>query len=145
MKLATFTEGARTRIGVVSDQDIVDLSAEPDFPTDMISLLAAGAPVLERVRAVVSKPKKCLPLASVRLEAPILDPRKFLGLGGSYRSHLAEVSHLGIQPPKFQTWFNKQVTCINAPYGDIHMPRVSDTLDYEGELAFVIGKRCRHV
>jgi len=79
------------------------------------------------------------------MEAPVLNPRKFLGLGGSYKSHLAEVAHLGIQPPKFQTWFNKQVTCLNGPYDDIHLPRVSDTLDYEGELAIIVGRRCRHL
>ena len=42
-------------------------------------------------------------------------------------------------------FFNKQVTCVNGPFDPIWMPRVSDKLDYEGELAFVIGKRCRHV
>jgi 2-keto-4-pentenoate hydratase/2-oxohepta-3-ene-1,7-dioic acid hydratase in catechol pathway len=73
-----------------------------------------------------------------------LRPRKFLGLGGSYKSHLQEVSHL-IQAPKHQTWFNKQVTCVNGPYDDVHLPRVSNTLDYEGELAIVIGSRGRHV
>ncbi len=47
--------------------------------------------------------------------------------------------------PKHQTWFNKQVTCVNGPYDDIHLPRVSNTLDYEGELAIIIGARGRHV
>jgi len=74
----------------------------------------------------------------------VMRPRKFLGLGGSYKSHIEEVAHLGVQMPKNQTWFNKQVTCVNGPYDPIHLPKVSDTLDYEGELALVIGKRCRH-
>ena len=145
MKLATFTEGARTRIGVVEGDDIVDLSTEPALPTDMMALLGAGAAGLAAARAAAGKPKKRFPLSSIRLEAPIPNPRKFLGLGGSYQSHLAEVAHLGIKPPRHQTWFNKQVTCINGPYDDIHMPRASATLDYEGELALIIGRRCRHV
>ena len=145
MKLATFTEGARTRIGVVEGDDIVDLSTEPALPTDMMALLGAGAAGLAAARAAAGKSKKRFPLSSIRLEAPIPNPRKFLGLGGSYQSHLAEVAHLGIKPPKHQTWFNKQVTCINGPYDDIHMPRASATLDYEGELAIIIGRRCRHV
>lgn len=37
------------------------------------------------------------------------------------------------------------MTCINGPYDDIHLPRVSETLDYEGELAIIVGRRCRHV
>ena len=145
MKLATFTEGARTRIGVVEGADIIDLSTEPALPTDMIGLIGGGTAGLEAARAAARKSKKRFPVSSVRLEAPVLNPRKFLGLGGSYQSHLTEVAHLGIQPPKHQTWFNKQVTCINGPYDDIHLPRASATLDYEGELALIIGRRCRHV
>jgi len=40
-------------------------------------------------------------MVSVRLEAPVLNPRKFLALGGSYESHIAEVAHLGIERPKY--------------------------------------------
>lgn len=47
--------------------------------------------------------------------------------------------------PVHQNWFNKQVTAVNGPYDPVHLPRVSDCLDYEGELAFVIGKRGRHI
>ncbi len=50
-----------------------------------------------------------------------------------------------VQMPDRQIWFNKQVSCITGPFDPIHMPRVSDQLDYEGELAIVIGARCRHV
>jgi 2-keto-4-pentenoate hydratase/2-oxohepta-3-ene-1,7-dioic acid hydratase in catechol pathway len=144
MKLVTFTEGARTRIGVVEHEEIVDLSVDSDLPTDMVALLATGEKGLEAVRLAARKAKR-FALKSVRVEAPVLNPRKFLGLGGSYKSHLAEVAHLGIQPPKFQIWFNKQVTCVNGPYDDIHLPRISDSLDYEGELAIIVGRRCRHV
>ena len=42
-------------------------------------------------------------------------------------------------------FFNKQTTCVAGPFDPIHLPRVSPLLDYEGELAFVIGRRCRHV
>ena len=42
-------------------------------------------------------------------------------------------------------WFNKQITATNGPYGDINKPSVSDLLDYEGELVFVVGKRAKHV
>jgi 2-keto-4-pentenoate hydratase/2-oxohepta-3-ene-1,7-dioic acid hydratase in catechol pathway len=130
---------------VVEGEEIVDLALDPAFPTDMIGLLEAGPDGLKAVSAAVSRSQHRFAISSVRVEAPVLKPRKFLGLGGSYKSHLAEVAHLGIQPPKFQNWFNKQVTCVNGPYDDIHLPRVSETLDYEGELAIVIGRRCRHV
>jgi 2-keto-4-pentenoate hydratase/2-oxohepta-3-ene-1,7-dioic acid hydratase in catechol pathway len=145
VKLATFTEKSRTRIGVVEAEEIIDLGSDGSLPTDMVALLEAGEGGMQAVRAATKKSLPRLPLANVRLEAPVLRPRKFLGLGGSYKSHLEEVAHLGFQPPKHQTWFNKQVTCVNGPYDDIHFPKVSDTLDYEGELAIIIGRRCRHV
>jgi 2-keto-4-pentenoate hydratase/2-oxohepta-3-ene-1,7-dioic acid hydratase in catechol pathway len=145
MKLATFTESGRTRIGVVQNEEIVDLAVDPRLPTDMVGLLAAGAEALQAVRSVTERAARRIPVSSVRLEAPVLNPRKFLALGGSYASHIAEVAHLGIPHPTNQTWFNKQVTCINSPYGDIHLPRISATLDYEGELAIVIGKGGRHL
>jgi 2-keto-4-pentenoate hydratase/2-oxohepta-3-ene-1,7-dioic acid hydratase in catechol pathway len=146
VKLATFTEASRTRVGVVVGEEIIDLGgSDSRLPTTMISLLEAGEGGMQAVRAAAAKSTRRLPLSSVRLEAPVPNPRKFLGLGGSYKSHLDEVAHLGFQPPKHQTWFNKQVTCVSGPYDDIHYPKVSDTLDYEGELAFIIGRRCRHV
>ena len=50
-----------------------------------------------------------------------------------------------MEAPQFPVFFNKQVTCVVGPDDEVHMPRVSKLLDYEGELAIVIGTRCRHV
>ena len=80
-------------------------------------------------------------LEEVRLRAPV-HPRKFMAIGLNYADHLAES---GMEAPKFPVFFNKQVTCVVGPEDDIHLPRVSNLLDYEGELAVVIGTRCRHV
>ena len=80
-------------------------------------------------------------LAEVRLLAPVL-PRKFLGIGLNYADHIAES---GMEAPQFPVFFNKQITCVVGPGDDVHMPQVSNLLDYEGELAIVIGTRCRHV
>lgn len=145
MRLVTFTEGGRTRIGTAQGEEIIDLSTADGLPTDLVGLLELGADGMAAARVAAAASRIRFLRSQVRIEAPVLKPRKFLGLGGSYRSHLAEVAHLGVQPPKFQTWFNKQVSCVNGPYDDIHLPRVSDTLDYEGELAIVIGRRCRHL
>ena len=80
-------------------------------------------------------------LGDVRLLAPVT-PRKYLAIGLNYRDHIAES---GMQAPEFPFFFNKQVTCVVGPGDDIHMPRVSNLLDYEAELAIVIGTRCRQV
>jgi 2-keto-4-pentenoate hydratase/2-oxohepta-3-ene-1,7-dioic acid hydratase in catechol pathway len=81
------------------------------------------------------------PLEEIRLLAPVV-PRKYLAIGLNYADHIAES---GMQAPEFPVFFNKQVTCVVGPGEDVHMPRVSTLLDYEGELALVIGTRCRHV
>jgi 2-keto-4-pentenoate hydratase/2-oxohepta-3-ene-1,7-dioic acid hydratase in catechol pathway len=131
-----------TRIGVVVGDEIVDLAAAaPEMPRSMELFLERGAPALERAR-VAARGGPRLALAQVKLEAPVMRPRKFLAIGLNYADHIAET---GRPAPEFPVFFNKQVTCVNGPFEPIWMPRVSDKLDYEGELAFVIGRRCRHV
>ena len=146
MKLATFTQGGVTRIGAVTDKLIVDLNAAaPDLPTEMIFLLEAGDAAMEVVQEAAGKVSASIPLSDVHLEATVLHPRKYLAIGLNYESHAAEAAKVGLEKPKYQVWFNKQVSCINGPYDPIHLPSVSDKLDYECELGLVIGKRCRHV
>ncbi|MCS6925436.1 MAG: fumarylacetoacetate hydrolase family protein [Candidatus Binatia bacterium] len=143
MKLATFTHGGVTRIGVVDGDTIVDLSvAAPALPREMCAFLAAGAEALAAARQAVQTSSARLPLKEVKLEAPILRPPKILAVGLNYKDHIAET---GNKTPEVPVIFNKQSTSVNSPYGDIHLPRVSEQLDYEGELAFVIGRYCRHV
>jgi 2-keto-4-pentenoate hydratase/2-oxohepta-3-ene-1,7-dioic acid hydratase in catechol pathway len=84
-------------------------------------------------------------LEAVQLLAPIDDPQKFLAIGMNYQAHAAEAAAAGIPIPTSQLWFNKQVSCITGPYDAIDLPLVSDQLDYEAEMAVVIGKTCRHV
>jgi len=143
MKLATFTHAGSTRIGVVRGEELVDLAAAaPELPRDLIGFLALGQRARQRAGEVAAASSARLPLAEVRLEAPILRPPKYLAVGLNYADHVAES---GQPVPKFPTIFNKQSTCVVGPHDEVHMPRVSTALDYEGELAFVIGKRCRHV
>ncbi len=143
MKLATFTQAGSTRIGVVRGEEIIDLSAAaPELPRDLIGFLAAGPRARQRAGEACVASGAGIPLVDVRLESPILRPPKLLAVGLNYADHVAES---GMERPKFPTIFNKQSTCVTGPYDPVHLPRVSSALDYEGELAFVIGKRCRHV
>lgn len=138
MKLATFSRGGAPRIGRVEGEVIVDL-ALCGLPTDMIALLAAGPDALARARTAGGPAHA---LAEVTLEAPVLRPPKILAIGLNYADHIAETK---LDTPSFPMFFNKQSTAANGPRAAIHLPRVSDKLDYEGELGFVIGRRCRHV
>jgi 2-keto-4-pentenoate hydratase/2-oxohepta-3-ene-1,7-dioic acid hydratase in catechol pathway len=143
MKLATFTHRDQTRVGVVAGQEVIDLSvAVPDLPREMTAFLAAGEKALDAARHAVRRGAARLPLSEVRLEAPVLRPPEFLAIGLNYADHIAES---GMAKPEFPVFFNKQSSCVVGPEDAIHLPRVSKALDYEGELAFVIGRRCRHV
>ncbi len=143
MKLATFEEGGRRRIGVVDEDEIVDLAAvASELPVEMKAFLAAGDAALARAAAAAAAKKGRLPLAKVALCAPIQDPQKFLGVGLNYAGHIGET---GAQRPEFPTFFNKQSSCVAAPSADIELPPGGRYTDYEGELALVIGRRCRRV
>lgn len=143
MKLVTFTQSGSTRIGLLDDAGVVDLSiAAPKLPTDMLAFLEAGSAALETAKHAAGKTTARLALADVKLEAPILRPPKILAVGLNYKDHIAET---GRDTPEFPMIFNKQSTAVTGPSDLIHLPRVSDKLDYEGELAIVIGRRCRHV
>jgi 2-keto-4-pentenoate hydratase/2-oxohepta-3-ene-1,7-dioic acid hydratase in catechol pathway len=143
MKLCTFRTADATRIGVVTDDGVVDLAAAaPDLPQEMTALLAAGPEALARAKRAAAAAKIRLPLDALRLASPILRPPKLLAIGLNYADHVAEAK---IERPSFPTVFTKLPTSVTGPFDDVHLPRVSSMLDYEGELGFVIGRRCRHV
>jgi 2-keto-4-pentenoate hydratase/2-oxohepta-3-ene-1,7-dioic acid hydratase in catechol pathway len=142
MKLARFTVDGSTRIGKVLDDNIVDLLAVYGAGHSMRALLGDFQHLRPQLEAAAGP---AFPLAAVTLEAPISDPQKFLAIGMNYQAHADEAAKAGIPIPTSQLWFNKQVSCIAGPRDVIVLPKVSDKLDYEAELAYVIGTRCRHV
>lgn len=146
MKLARFTAGGQTQIGVVVNDRVLPLSQLlPDAPRTIKDVLAAGSSLRTRIEAALRTATGGLPLHSVHLEAPVPDASKYLAIGMNYADHVEEARKGGVTAPKTQIWFNKQVSCISGPFDPIHYPRVSEKLDYEAELGVVIGKRCRHV
>jgi len=146
MKLARYSVDGRTTIGVVQDDQVIDIDRlDPAAPKTIRELLALGVAGRERIAHALRDRPAGRPLAAVRLLAPIPDAQKYLAIGMNYHDHAEEARRGGIKVPEHQLWFNKQVSCINGPYDAIYKPRVSDKLDYEAELGVVIGKRCRYV
>ena len=144
MKLLRFQDGSKICLGVLDDESIIDLSPiAHDYPT-MLSIIAGGDGALARIREVVAMREHTIPLAGVRLLAPLERPGKFLAIGMNYRKHIAESERLGVPRPKQQYWFNKQTSCISGPFDDI-VTSVTEELDYEVELAAVIGAPAKNV
>lgn len=145
MKLATFKHGARQAVGKVFDDVLVDLSVvAPELPTAMADLLQQWAEVHPLLEAV-ERGAHTIALEQVELLAPVPRPGKLLAIGANYGDHVAEAIAKGIKVPSTQIWFNKQISSVTGPRADVHLPPVTTMLDWEVELALVIGKRCRHV
>jgi 2-keto-4-pentenoate hydratase/2-oxohepta-3-ene-1,7-dioic acid hydratase in catechol pathway len=142
VRLATYRhDGAERPCAVVGDE-IVDLAeAAPDLPGTTAAILALGAEGTDAVGAAIASGSARRPLAGVRLAAPVM-PRKYFAIGLNYADHAAEAKR---ELPEHPPVFAKMVSCVNGPFDDIQRPEVSDQVDYEAELAIVIGRRCRHV
>jgi 2-keto-4-pentenoate hydratase/2-oxohepta-3-ene-1,7-dioic acid hydratase in catechol pathway len=141
MKLVTFEAHGSERIGVVDGERIVDLSATA-FPQTMIGLIAAWDGIEADVRRFVRSAKPEFALDDVHLKAPVPRPSKILAIGLNYADHIAET---GREKPTRQVWFAKMPSAVNGPFDRIEIPKVSNDVDYEAELVFIVGKRCRHV
>jgi 2-keto-4-pentenoate hydratase/2-oxohepta-3-ene-1,7-dioic acid hydratase in catechol pathway len=144
MKLVTFTHNHETRVGAVVGDFVVDSKNNTRIPAAMLEFLSAGAGAgaLEAMQQQIDSGSDRIALDQVKLHAPVPRPGKYLGISLNYADHIEET---GLDKPEYPSFFTKQSTCVIGPGEAIHRPRVSDKLDYEGELAFVIGKRCRHV
>ena len=142
MKLATFTYQNQTRIGAVIENQIVDGLGDTSLPSNMIIFLEQGDSALQKMQRLISSEAHRILLADVQLLAPIPRPRKFLGIGLNYADHIDET---GLEKPEYPMFFTKQSSCVIGHGMAIEMPLVSEKVDYEGELAFVIGKRCKNV
>ncbi len=160
MRLATFRDAEGARIGVVRGEEIVDVGRAALFAgeepppelRDMLALIAAGAEALRRVGALAEQARGEVvrPLAAVELLAPIPRPRKnVFCLGRNYAEHAAEsLRAIGqeVQLPAYPNVFTKAPTALTGPYADIpYDATVTERLDWEVELAVVIGRAGRHI
>jgi 2-keto-4-pentenoate hydratase/2-oxohepta-3-ene-1,7-dioic acid hydratase in catechol pathway len=142
MRLGTYRGSDGDRTCAIVGEEIVDLGdAAPDLPGTTSGILASGQAALAAVQAAVDSGLGRAPLSSVTLAAPVR-PQKFFGVGLNYADHAAEANR---EPTEFPTLFAKMINSVNGPYDPIERPACSVQLDYEAELAVVIGTRCRHV
>ena len=155
MRVATFRTGGRERLGVVRDQRMVDVALAADrlergdlagAASGMLALIAGGDGALAALAEVVAAAPEdaLLPLETVELRAPIPRPRKnILCVGRNYAEHAAEsLRAIGqeVKLPEFPNIFTKAVTAVTGPTSEIVIdPAVSERIDWEVELAVIIG------
>jgi acylpyruvate hydrolase len=147
MKLVTFARDGAVRLGALRNraghQTVVDLNqAEPGLPADMLGFLEAGDAARQLAESVVARAQADIDLADVVLKAPVPRPGKIICIGLNYRDHAEET---GQAIPEYPTVFSKYSTAAIGPLEPIVLPRVSQKVDYEGELGVVIGRRGRYI
>jgi acylpyruvate hydrolase len=170
MKLVAYSRNGRAALGALANDRVVDLlqarraalrhdrgsgeTADTDLPvpTDLLGLLKGGeqsmAAAKHAMRVVEEQGENVhvggmsFSLSEVTIVAPIPRPGKIVCVGLNYRSHLAEI---GERAPEYPILFHKVATSIVGFGQPIVLPRVSRQIDYEGELAVVIGRRGKYI
>ncbi|HEY8597197.1 MAG TPA: fumarylacetoacetate hydrolase family protein [Thermomicrobiales bacterium] len=134
MKLVTIRTANGTRAGRLDGDTVVEL---PD--SDVGAILAGGAASLA---AAASADGPRHPYADVDLAPVVPRPPKIICIGQNYMAHIAE---MGSTPPKFPTLFAKYTRALIGPRDEITLPKASEKMDWEVELAIVIGSEGRHL
>jgi 2-keto-4-pentenoate hydratase/2-oxohepta-3-ene-1,7-dioic acid hydratase in catechol pathway len=136
VRLATFLQNGRERWGAVLGDEVAPL--DHAWPS-LRAALGAGNPA---IAAALAETKTRVPLAGLRLLPPIPDPEKIYCAGVNYKAHTGETGRENKEyPSMFMRFPDSQVGHDNP----IVLPFLSETFDWESELAVIIGKRCRHV
>lgn len=143
VKLVTFDAGDGPRAGVLDGERVLDawaLLGEPHRGS-LRELIAAGR-VGELRERIGDAGAPAHPASAVRLLPPIPDPEKIVCIGLNYRRHAAEV---GAEPPESPTIFAKYRNALVGPGATVTLPANSTKVDYEAEVAFVVGRRAKDV
>ncbi len=132
--------------GMMRDQAVVDMSAYVSRDGNSHSSVRELLPLLDEMGVWANQQLEAgnhvLALDTLELGPPVPDPDKILCLGVNYREHAAEAQQ---ELPTVPLVFAKFRNSLTGPTSPILLPRVSKLIDYEGELAVIIGKRCKDV
>lgn len=141
MKLLSFKAGRRVSYGLVDGDGIIDLAPLAKDVGATLKEAIAGQK-LAQIATWAADVKQRIPLAEVEFLPVIPDPAKIFCVGINYLSHVQET---GREVPRFPMIFTRFADSQTGHGQAIVRPSVSQELDFEGELAVVIGKRARHV
>jgi 2-keto-4-pentenoate hydratase/2-oxohepta-3-ene-1,7-dioic acid hydratase in catechol pathway len=147
MKLVSFAHEGQIRLGAfrtTGPRELVfDLNRiEPQLPEQMTAFLESGEAALDlAAKALAEAPlDAAFALEGLTLKAPIPRPGKIIAIGQNYLSHTAEANAAASKYPIIFAKYNNTVIGLGEP---IVIPKLTQQVDYEGELAVVIGKRCK--
>ena len=141
MKLAMIEVSGQARPAVVlEDEGCVDLVAGGGGWKDIKEIIEQGAEALSLIEGMVKNAPAVV--TGVRLLAPLSRPEKIMCIGKNYADHCRE---MGSPLPERPVLFAKYRNAITGPDAEVELPEESSQVDYEAELAVVIGRRCKHL
>jgi 2-keto-4-pentenoate hydratase/2-oxohepta-3-ene-1,7-dioic acid hydratase in catechol pathway len=142
MRLASYMAHGRTSFGAVVDGGVVDFGRRfgARFPT-LVDLIRADA--IEEARAALAGAEPDFPFSAIELLPPLLAPEKILCIGINYANRNADFNDPDL--PKYPSMFFRHPGSFVGSGQALVRPRVSEQLDYEGEIALVIRREGRHV
>ena len=143
MRFISFRLGVQIGLGVrAANGDFHGLTeADAGYPGDLQDLLKAGSAAIKGAAEVLARGKK-IELSAVQFLPPLRNPQKIVCIGLNYADHSAET---GFTPPEYPAVFVRFNSTLVGHLAPIVRPRLSEQLDYEGELVAVIGKGGRHI
>jgi 2-keto-4-pentenoate hydratase/2-oxohepta-3-ene-1,7-dioic acid hydratase in catechol pathway len=149
VRIVRYRQSNEETYGVLNDRFVVNLPAvaiqfNERLPENIADFVAAGEGALQTAEELLAKATEnhSVPLSRISLLAPIAFPPKIICLGLNYRDHAAETAAI---IPKEPIIFMKPRTAIIGPNEKIIKPSFVKELDYEGELAIVMGKKAKNV
>ena len=160
MKLATYSKdgsvsagGRPVDCGILTENGLIDIVSAWDGtnpPRSVKEILERGPACLAQLARLEESPAAAIPLDSVKLLAPVPRPGKVLALAGNYAEHIKEAGlKLGLSDsPRLTTVprpFLMPATAVTGPDEQIPWPAYSETIDYELELAVVIGQKAKAI
>lgn len=144
MRFVTFSYSGQVQPGVVRDDSVVSLA---HLAPDLITLIRSGAEGLDTVQHAERDSVNRIPLSQVTLLAPIpRPPKNIICVGRNYAEHAQESARTLNEEAGPPVIFSKSPTAVNSPYGDVVIdPSLSVEIDWEVELAVIIGKLGRKI
>ena len=151
MKLITYSRNGSTSCGLLTDDGVIDVPSiwpGPNPPRTIIQILQRGPSSLNQIADLAASTDIVTPLDQVSLLAPIPQPTKVIALAGNYSEHIKEAGlALGLSDSPRNTTtprpFLMPATVVIGPHEQIPWPVYSEQIDYEIELAVVIGKKAK--